>query len=98
MPCPAIAPAPRRIPAGISLPCGRGRRRFHASFRRVTAYTFWRLSFRQSSLCHIARVPPHTPPDAWARLPVSWHPAVPLTSRLQLNPHPPPPPLPSLPP
>jgi len=36
-------------------------------------YTFWRLGFRQSSFRHIARIPRHAAPYAWARLPVSWH-------------------------
>jgi hypothetical protein len=72
-----IAPAPRRITAGKSSPCGRGRHRFQASFRWVAICTFWRLGFKQSSLYLIARVFPARRPDAWARPPVYWHAAVP---------------------
>jgi hypothetical protein len=39
----------------------------------------------QFSFRHIARVPRHTAPDAWTRLPVRWHAAVPFTSRIQVS-------------
>jgi hypothetical protein len=62
MPRQGIAPAPRRIPASGSQPCGRGRRRFRASFRRVHFSTFWRLGFRQSQLSpYRAGRPAHRP-------------------------------------
>ena len=64
----------------------RGRRRFHAPFRRVLVSTFWRLGFRQSKLSRCRpRVPRHATPGAWARLPVSWHAAVPFTSRIRVS-------------
>ena len=37
------------------------------------------------SFRHIARVPRHATPGAWARLPVSWHAAVPFTSRIRVS-------------
>jgi len=70
MPGQDIAPAPQRIAAGPRAPCGRGRRRFQASFRRALFRAFWRLGFRQSSFRHIARISRHTAPYAWARSPV----------------------------
>jgi hypothetical protein len=70
MPGQSIAPAPQRIAAGPRAPCGRGRRRFQASFRRALFRAFWRLGFRQSSFRHIARISRHTAPYAWARSPV----------------------------
>ena len=70
MPGQGIAPAPRRIAAGPRAPCGRGRRRFQASFRRALFRAFWRLGFRQSSFRHIARISRRTVPYAWARSPV----------------------------
>ena len=72
MPRQGIAPAPQRIAASTCLPCGRGRRRLQASFRRVPDCAFWRLGFRQSSFRHITRIPRRTAPYAWARSPVSW--------------------------
>ena len=62
-----------------------GWRRFQASFRRALNFTFWTLGFKQFSLCRIARVPRHAALDAWARLPVRWHAAVPFTSRIQAS-------------
>jgi hypothetical protein len=70
MPGQGIAPAPRRIAAGPRAPCGRGRRRFQASFRRALFRAFWRLGFRQSSFRHIAQISRRTAPYAWARSPV----------------------------
>jgi len=70
MPGQGIAPAPQRIAAGPRAPCGRGRRRFQASFRRALFRAFWRLGFRQSSFRHIARISRRTVPYAWARSPV----------------------------
>ena len=77
MPGQGIAPAPRRIAAGLRAPCGRGRRRFRVSFRRALFRAFWRLGFRQSSFRRIARIPRRAAPDTRARPPVSWHAAVP---------------------
>ena len=66
MPRQGIAPAPRRITAGICAPCGRGRYRFHASFRQARVLAFWRLGFRQCGFHHIARISRHSVPYASA--------------------------------
>src|SRR6266508_1167011 len=48
--------------ASTYIPCRRMvRHRFQASFRRVRVFTERRLDFKQSSLCHITRVPSRTP-------------------------------------
>ena len=66
MPGQGIAPAPRRITTRICAPCGRGRYRFHASFRQAQILAFWRLGFRQSGFHHIARISRHAAPYASA--------------------------------
>jgi hypothetical protein len=59
--------------------------RFQTSFRWVGVYTFWRLGFNQSRLCHITRVPQRTVPYVWTRPLISWHAAVPATFRLWVS-------------
>ena len=72
---------PGGLPQARTASCGRGRRRFQASFRRVRTCTFWRLGFRQSSFRHIARVSRRAAPDAWARPPVCCHAIFPYSFR-----------------
>ena len=55
------------------------RYRFRASFRQARILAFWRLGFRQFGFHHIARIPRHAAPNAWARLPVSWHAIFPVS-------------------
>jgi hypothetical protein len=46
---------------------------------------FWGLGFRQSSFCHVARVPQRIAPYTWTRPLVGCHAAFPLTFRRQVR-------------
>jgi hypothetical protein len=54
-------------------PCGRGRHRFQAFFRRAATFAFWRLGFKQSSLYLIARVPRNAVPAPGHGNRFFWH-------------------------
>jgi hypothetical protein len=48
-------------------------------------FTTWRLGFKQSSLCPIARAPQRLALDDFRRSLLSWHAPVPFTFQIQVS-------------